>query len=78
MKTPSPGKEEEKDRETYVTPGVMKVKLKRLESKVRKVEAGASPLGRSPGRKGRLIKGTEGNGKFTGRKISSIIQMLKY
>ena len=63
---------EEEGGEGNVTPGVIRVKIKRLESRIRKVEA--SP---SPSRKARLTKGQETNRKCTGRKISTIIQMLE-
>ena len=76
IRTPTPSKEvEEECREGNVTPGVIKVKIKRLESRIkqiRKVET--SP---SPGGKGRLRKGQESNRKGTGKNVSAIIRILE-
>ena len=63
---------EEEGGEGYVTPGVIRVKVKRLESRIRKVEASPSPRG-----KGRLRKGQEINMKGTGKNISALIQVLE-
>ena len=46
--------------------------IKRLESRIRKVEASPSPRG-----KGRLRKGQDSNRKGTGKNISALIQVLE-